>query len=276
MYCVKPILFYLIKNRMMIVIQEYNGCIVMKLSTRDTRYIKTVLYVMVFLLSLGLIVYISIDTFTGVDFLKNESYMRFQLWVCVVFMTDFFIELFMADDKWRYIRQRWFFFMVSIPYLNIISLWHIDFSREVLYFLRFVPLVRGALALSIVIGYMTSNRLSSLLFSYLAIMLSVIYFASLIFLEKEQPVNNMVPDYGAALWWACMNATTIGCDIYPVTVAGKILAVILAGMGMMMFPLFTVYITGLVQRYNSRRGTTMFSAPLKVKRSDTGDYKGAT
>lgn len=261
---------------MMIVIQEYNGCIVMKLSTRDTRYIKTVLYVMVFLLSLGLIVYISIDTFTGVDFLKNESYMRFQLWVCVVFMTDFFIELFMADDKWRYIRQRWFFFMVSIPYLNIISLWHIDFSREVLYFLRFVPLVRGALALSIVIGYMTSNRLSSLLFSYLAIMLSVIYFASLIFLEKEQPVNNMVPDYGAALWWACMNATTIGCDIYPVTVAGKILAVILAGMGMMMFPLFTVYITGLVQRYNSRRGTTMFSAPLKVKRSDTGDYKGAT
>ena len=75
---------------MMIVIQEYNVCIVMKLSTRDTRYIKTVLYVMVFLLSLGLIVYISIDTFTGVDFLKNESYMRFQLLVCVGCVVDFF------------------------------------------------------------------------------------------------------------------------------------------------------------------------------------------
>jgi len=232
------------------------------------------LYVAVLLLSLGLIVYISIDTFTGVDFLKNESYMHFQLWVCAVFMADFFIELFMAPDKWRYIRQRWFFFMVSIPYLNIFNLWHIDFSHEVLYFLRFVPLARGAFALSIVIGYMTSNRLSSLLFSYLAIMLSVIYFASLIFLEKEQPVNNMVPDYGASLWWACMNATTIGCDIYPMTVVGKILAVILSGMGIMMFPLFTVYITGLVQRYNSRHGMTLFGAALNIKEPDIGDNNG--
>lgn len=49
-----------------------------------------------------------------------------------------------------------------------------------------------------------------------------------------------------------MDVTTIGSNIYPVTVVGKIIAVILAAMGMMMFPLFTVYITSLVQRYNKR------------------------
>jgi hypothetical protein len=105
---------------------------------------------------------------------------------------------------------------------------------------------------------MTSNKLSSVLFSYLTITVSVIYFSSLIFLEREQPVNNMVPNYGAALWWAWMDATTIGSNIYPVTVVGKILGVILAGMGMMMFPLFTVYITSWVQRYNQRNAAEVF------------------
>ncbi len=67
-----------------------------------------------------------------------------------------------------------------------------------------------------------------------------------------------MPNYGAALWWALMDATTIGSYIYPVTVTGKILAVILAALGMMMFPLFTVYITNWVQRYNRRHNPTLF------------------
>ena len=83
-------------------------------------------------------------------------------------------------------------------------------------------------------------------------MVMIIYFASLVFLEKEQPVNNLVPNYGAALWWALMDATTIGSYIYPVTVAGKILAVLLAALGMMMFPLFTVYFGQMITMYNRK------------------------
>ena len=44
------------------------------------------------------------------------------------------------------------------------------------------------------------------------------------------------------------------------TVVGKILGVVLAGMGMMMFPLFTVYITNWVQRYNRRHAPALFNA----------------
>lgn len=244
----------------------------MKLTERDKKYIKRVLYILVLGLSLGLIVYISIDTFTGVNFLENKNYMTFQLWVCIVFMIDFFVELFLAEDKLKYVRHRWFFLLLSIPYLNIINLWHVEFSAEALYFIRFIPLARGALALAIVIGYMTDNALSSLLLSYISITLSVIYFGSLIFFELEAPVNNMVPNYGAALWWAFMDATTIGSNIYPVTIVGKILAVILAGMGMMMFPLFTVYITNWVQRYNKRNAPALFNAEFTNKNSDHDNF----
>lgn len=77
----------------------------MKLAERDKKYIKRILYILVLGLSLGLIVYISIDTFTGVNFLENKNYMTFQLWVCIVFMIDFFVELFLAEDKWKYVRH---------------------------------------------------------------------------------------------------------------------------------------------------------------------------
>lgn len=230
----------------------------MDLTDKQKSYVTTFLYMTVLLLSLGLIVFISIDTFEGINFLENHYYMTYQLWVCIIFVIYFFVEYYLAEDKWQYVKRRWFFLVLSIPYLNIINLFDITFSPEELYFIRFIPLARGALALSLIIGYMTKNRISSLFLSYIVIMLSIIYFASLIFLEREQPVNNLVPNYGAALWWALMDATTIGSYIYPVTVTGKILAVILAALGMMMFPLFTVYITNWVQRYNKRHNPTLF------------------
>ncbi|MDE5922439.1 MAG: potassium channel family protein, partial [Muribaculum sp.] len=152
--------------------------------------------------------------------------------------------------------------------LNILQLFHFEFTSQELYFVRFIPLARGALALAIVIGYMTSNRLSSLFKSYLVIVIMVIYFSSLIFLNCEHPVNDMVPNYGAALWWACMDATTIGSDIYPVTVIGKILGVVLAALGMLMFPLFTVYITNWVQRYNKTHNPAIFNSEFSDDKSD--------
>ena len=130
---------------------------------------------------------------------------------------------------------------------------HFDISSETMYFIRFMPLARGALALSVAIRYITTNRLTGLFYSYIIILLAIIYFASLIMLQYEQPVNPQIPDYRTALWWASMNATTIGSYINPVTAVGKVLAVILAAMGMILFPLFTVYITALIGRLKSRR-----------------------
>ena len=40
--------------------------------------------------------------------------------------------------------------------------------------------------------------------------------------------------------------TTVGCNIEPVTAIGKIVAVILPLIGMVILPLFTVYITNMV------------------------------
>ncbi len=77
-------------------------------------------------------------------------------------------------------------------------------------------------------------------------MLLVGYFCSLIFYQREAGVNPEVTSYWNALWWSAMNMTTVGCNIEPVTAIGKIVAVILPLIGMVILPLFTVYITNMV------------------------------
>lgn len=220
--------------------------------SRRARLVASVAHWIILALSLGLIVFISYDTFAGIPFLKNHTYMTFQFWVCVVFMADFFVELFLSVDKKRYLLTHILFFLISIPYLNLLPVTDIELSSQQLYFLRFVPLVRGAYSLALVVGYLSSNKATNIVASYAAILAAIIYFSSLIFYEQELPVNSDVNDYWSALWWTFMNVTTIGCYINPMTVAGKVCGALLAGSGMLMLPLFTVYVTSLVKNYNDR------------------------
>ena len=69
----------------------------------------------------------------------------------------------------------------------------------------------------------------------------------------EQKVNPEVKDYNDALWWAFMDVTTVGSNIIAITPTGRILSVLLAALGMMMFPIFTVYVTSLVQSANKKK-----------------------
>lgn len=220
----------------------------------DSKPVHTVEWIMhtiVLILSILLIVYISYDTFRSENFLANHDYMTFQLWVCVVFVADFFIELVFARHRWHYVRHRLFFLLISIPYLNIVSALDIHLSPEALYFVRFIPLARGALALSIVFGYFSKNAITSFFMSYIVIMVMIVYFCSLIFYQCEQGVNPQVDTYWTALWWAAMNMSTVGCYINPMTIEGRIVAVILPISGMIIFPLFTVYLTDYVRRHSA-------------------------
>lgn len=217
---------------------------------RYAHIVDGVAHAVVIVLSLALIVFISYDTFANIPFLENHAYMTFQFWVCVVFLADFVLGLSLSDNRRHYLLTHFFFLFISIPYLNIIKLTDIQLGQQALYFIRFIPLVRGAYSLAMVVGYLSSNRALSLLSSYVAILVAIVYFASLIFYEQEKPVNADVNTYWDALWWASMDVTTLGCYINPMTVAGKLLGSLLAVCGMLMLPLFTVFISSKVKAYN--------------------------
>lgn len=221
----------------------------MEIDEKRRKKIIDILNWAVLILSVLLIVYISINTFNDIPFLTDHTYMTFQFWVCLFFIADLIVEFILSDDRKKYLKRRWLFLLLSIPYLNIVSHFQIPLTHEEMYFARFIPLARGGLAVAIVASYISTNKVTSMFASYLAIMIGFVYFGSLIFLEEESAVNPMVPDFGSALWWACLDTTTLGSPINPVTPVGKIIGAVLATLGMLMFPLFTVFITDYVQRH---------------------------
>lgn len=104
--------------------------------------VYNILHILILLLSVFLIITISIDTFRNISFLNQGYYKKIQLWICTFFILDFLLEFVLSGHKWKYLRSRFVFFLVSIPYMNIFSYLNVDFSPETYYFLRFIPLVR--------------------------------------------------------------------------------------------------------------------------------------
>ena len=223
--------------------------IIHKLTPQQRKNIFRLVHTGILLLSVALIVFISYEIFNDIAFLNDRTYMTFQLCVCIFFILDYALSVWLSENPRRYAWRNIGFLLISIPYLNIIDMLNIDPGPEVLYYIRFIPLIRGAWAMAIVVSYVSTNKIVGIFASYLSIMLLVLYFASILFFAREQPVNPGVPTYWSSLWWCSLEMTTIGAPVNPFTPTGKVLAAILSAMGMMMFPLFTVYLTQIIRKY---------------------------
>ncbi len=219
------------------------------------RGVLMIMHVIILILSGFLIWMISVDTFNDETFYEGPKFQKYQFWICLVFLFDFFLEMALSDRKWHYVWTHLIFFLVSIPYQALIYHYGWHMSKEVSYIVRYIPLIRGGYAMAIVVSWFTYNRATGLFFTYIITLFSTVYFASLIFYQFEFGVNPLVKAYKDALWWATMDVTTVGCNIIAVTTVGRVLSVMLAALGMMMFPIFTVYVTNLITQRNKEAGT---------------------
>ncbi|WP_289868365.1 ion channel [uncultured Muribaculum sp.] len=207
---------------------------------------------------------ISYDAFRNISFIANETYLKLQFWICLFFIFDIAVEFFLYPKKWTYFCQHLLFFIVSIPYLNIIAYYNIQLSPEMLYLVRFIPMIRAAYVLAIVLGVLSTDKISSMFAAYVGLLITTVYFASLMFFIEEHYVNPGVTTFWSSLWWAFMDVTTVGCNINAITPTGKVLAVILAAEGLILFPVFTVYITNAMTRKgtdNTTQGNNTTSKP---------------
>lgn len=234
-----------------------------------TRIIDA-LNVLVLLGALAIVASLSYDILTIGRYRPESPLMLgIQLVVCTIFILDFLVRWIISPHKGRFVARNFMLLLFSIPYLNILHYSQIEISHQVHYLLGFVPLLRGGYGLVMITRWFTRRSATSLMVSYLSILVAVTYFISLIFFVVERGVNPGVKDYWDALWWACMDMTTVGCDIVAVTPIGKIISFILAAAGIMMLPIFTVYITDRIA--HSRNGNDKNTAT-----EDTSDAGAKT
>lgn len=211
----------------------------------------------VVILSLLLITLITLDTLRNVSFLADTTYLKVQFWCCLFFMADVFVEMLFSVKKRKYLINHLFFLLVSVPYLNILHYFDIPLDNHAEYLLKFVPMIRAAYVFTIVTGATTSSKLvKNMLATYLIVLIVGVYFCSLTFFVAENGVNPGVTDYWSSLLWSIMSLTTAGCSIHAMTVTGRVLGVVLSAVGLIFFPIFTVFLTNSYTSEQDAGGTT--------------------
>lgn len=211
----------------------------------------------VVILSLLLITLITLDTLRNVSFLADTTYLKVQFWCCLFFMADVFVEMLFSVKKRKYLINHLFFLLVSLPYLNILHYFDIPLDNHAEYLLKFVPMIRAAYVFTIVTGATTSSKwVKNMLATYLIVLIVGVYFCSLTFFVAENGVNPDVTDYWSSLLWSIMSLTTAGCSIHAMTVTGRVLGVVLSAVGLIFFPIFTVFLTNSYTSEQDAGGTT--------------------
>lgn len=221
------------------------------MAQNDNSLIKF-LNILVLISSIAILVVISIELLSSTAILSERFILNFHLIVCSFFLADFFVRWYYSRQGWRFLGRNIFLLLVSIPYLNIVYATHAHPTHAAWVLLRLIPIARGIYGVSMIVSWMTRSKMTNLFATYLVILFTTIYFCSIMFYFVEHGPNPLVKDYWDAFNWSLMNVTTVGSNIFGVTKLGQSLAVVLAGSGMIFFPIFTAWVTTRFQ--NRRKG----------------------
>lgn len=225
------------------------------LRQRIVKYVLTGLRVVVMCVALLLLFVITKDTFENVSFMVDPKYLRFQFWICMIFIADVITEFLLSKKTWGSAVVDLLFLVVCLPYINIINYFDLHVSGEVMFVIRALPMLRATYVIVEVTRKISSNFITSVFKAYITLFIAVVYLASLMFFVAEHQLNKDVETYWSALWWTVMTLTTAGCYIDEVTAVGKILSTVLSAGGLILFPVFTVYVANAVSKNSGNFAT---------------------
>jgi hypothetical protein len=144
-------------------------------SMKRSKVFEQILNGLVLLGSLAIIIVASIELLDGNNALSETFILKFHLWVCGLFLADFFVRWYTDGWTGRFFNHNLFFLLVSIPYLNIVYGLSTTISHSTWLILRLIPLARGIYGVSLIVGWMTRSRITNLFATYLTILFTTIY-----------------------------------------------------------------------------------------------------
>ena len=154
--------------------------------------------------------------------------------IAVLFLIDFGVQLARAPNRLRYLYTwGWIDLLSSIP-----AVMALRWGRAARAF-RIVRILRQMRALGKLDLFTRQHLPQSAFLGTVLIILLLLVICSISIVGIERGVGN-IDSAEEALWWSLVTTTTVGYgDYYPVTLAGRILAMILMVAGVGLFGTFT-------------------------------------
>lgn len=196
----------------------------------------------------ALVAVASIDVFDTRSFTSSVWALKVQALICVIMIFEMGCELILSDHRVRYFITHLPLFILCIPYGAVLWLTGITLPDPWNFVLQIVPILRAIFVLADLLRALRFGSIGSVLGAYIALVSAIVYFSSLIFYITESPVNTDVHSFRSAFYWAFMCLTTTGSNIPETTEVGQALATVLSATGLILFPVFTVYIATAVSR----------------------------
>jgi len=169
----------------------------------------------------------------------NSAFLAIDYLVWAAFAVEYVVKLWLAPDRWR-------FFKANIPDLLIVVVPMLRPLR-ILRSVRLLRLLRLARLAAFAVegihearGILRRRGLSWVLLIVAA--LTLVAAALVLNFERDAP-NGNIQSYPDALWWAVTTITTVGYgDRFPLSPAGRGVAVVLMVAGIAMFGIVTASI----------------------------------
>ncbi|MBQ9137671.1 MAG: two pore domain potassium channel family protein [Alistipes sp.] len=193
--------------------------------------------------SVALLVGISFEVTGGERGGFSAWYRDLQLIVCAIFFMTALFRLTVAQYRRRHWLRDTLFAIASVPYMDILRWSGAQLPHSSERVLAYAPILISIMATLVIIEWLVEGQKKRLMAAYVLTVTMFTYISALIFYDSEIGLNSRLNSFGDALWWAGMNVTTVGAEIFPVTAVGKVVSVALPVVGMMFFPIFTVYVS---------------------------------
>ncbi len=158
--------------------------------------------------------------------------------ICAVFLLDFVLCLYRAEDRWRYLYTwGWLDLLSSIPTVGV-ARW-----GRAARVARIFRVLRGVRATKSLAGVALARRAESAFLAASLIAILMLIVAGVLILQVETAAQSNIRTAEDALWWALSTITTVGYgDRYPVTTEGRLVAALLMCAGVGLFGMFSGFL----------------------------------
>ncbi|MHC1685951.1 MAG: ion transporter [Clostridiaceae bacterium] len=211
----------------------------------DNEYYRLFNKIIVMLIILNVFAVI-LESFAGLYDQYNTVFRTIELMSVAIFSVEYILRLLTAKYKYpdkspgKATIAFVFSFMALIDLLAVLPFYFPLFFKLDLRFLRILRLIRIFRILKLsrytkslqVFGNVLRKRKEDLLIVILVLVILLIAASSLMYYLENPAQPDKFPNIAASLWWGIATLTTVGYgDIYPITVAGKVVSGIISVLG---------------------------------------------
>lgn len=166
--------------------------------------------------------------------------------ICIVFLIDFFYNLFSAQNKLKYLRWGWIDLISSIPIIDPFRWGRL--ARIV----RILRVFRAAKSFKILYHSILKSRYQSLTLIILLVSFITYSISATLILEFERSYHSEIETSKDALWWALLNILNAKVSLTQAqSPGGELVTIVLNKVGLLIFAYFNAMIVAwLIQKKN--------------------------